>query len=65
MDVLTIVLIAMVLVNSSIVLLASIVTLIAAMNLLRYARKTDQILDQLLFTVRELGKIVELAIWRG
>lgn len=65
MDTLTIVLIVLVLVNSSIALVTGVVTLISAMVLLRYARKTDQVLDSIILMVRELAKVVELAIWRG
>ncbi len=64
-EILLIILSAILLVNSAVNLLVSLVTAIAAYQLLRYARDTDKLLDEIIATCQKLGTVIELAIWRG
>lgn len=54
-----------ILANSVVTVMAAVVTLVTVMSLLHNSRNNTVMLDQILAVVRELGKIVELAIWRG
>ncbi len=53
-------------ITSSVMSLAvSVITLGAVMTLLRYARESDMLLDKIILVTQQLGKTLELAIWRG
>lgn len=64
-EILLIILSVILLINSAVNLLVSIITGIAAYQLLRYARDNDKLLDEIITTCKQLGKVLELAIWRG
>lgn len=59
------------LINSTVALFVSVVSVFTTMTLLRYARREQSILDQVIITIRELGVAVsavkaqvEWAIWK-
>lgn len=64
-EILLIILSAVLLANSAVNLLVSVMTAIAAYQLLRYARDSDRLLGKIILTCEKLGQAIELAIWRG
>ena len=64
-DVILVVICTVLVANTAVSLLVSVTTLIATMTLLRYARKSDELLDKIILVCQQLGKSLELAIWRG
>ena len=64
-DVILVVICTVLVANTAVSLLVSVTTLMATMTLLRYARKSDELLDKIILVCQQLGKSLELAIWRG